>query len=738
MASATRGNVFKEGEVIINEGEEGNFFYMIESGGVDVFIKAKGDAPVVTLSSGAFFGEKALLSDDKRSATCVAKTDVKCLILLRDDFVQMLGDLRDLMDGTYRKRDSIDHASDDEDGTEEGTAATWAKSLPEMHLNNFEIKRTLGVGAFGSVKLVKANGTVFDKEATDGYYALKCISKELVEESGLTNHILNEKAVMSQLSHPFIVRFVSAIQDSQNIYFLLESLLGGELCDMLYSMKKFPEPWAKFYSASVVFAFFHMHSRTIAYRDLKPENLVLDRRGYVKIVDFGLAKKVKDGKTWTWCGTPDYLAPEIILNEGHDWAVDYWALGVLLIELTTGDAPFADDNPMEVYQKILAGNYTVPPNISDELSGLLPKLLNPTPSKRLGRTIGGGGAVLQHKWYADLDCDALLERRIAVPYLPPPRNPEDPSGFDYDQELKDYASHVSGSASTYDGPRLANGMVPRKNNRVSYSLGQGNRHQAKLFELMQNRQNERVEPTTSAADRAAVVRKTIIKLANERQSKRSSMEGSVAGRSVASNFRKTSAMIPEALEEMFEEEGEEELKSSSPRRDSMKRIKSGRSLSAIMAMCDTLALPQPKKRSGSIGALDTARFVEDALQEAPKKRKSLDALSAAVKMVGGDEGLMNSSSTLRSSSTFRRRSDGKLNIAAAIMQLDQEGALEDGHETKKEETMDSFLKVQLMNLALAVKAEQTKRDGVAFDQFSLISVKPGSFMIAREKPKTKH
>lgn len=312
-----------------------------------------------------------------------------------------------------------------------------------MHLSNFEIKRTLGIGAFGSVQLVRAHDTAFDKEATDGYYALKCISRELVEESGLlTSHILNEKTVMSQLSHPFIVRFVSAIQDSQNIYFLLESLLGGELCDVLHSMKKFPESWTKFYSASVVFAFCHMHSRMIAYRDLKPENLVLDRRGYVKIVDFGLAKKVKDGKTWTWCGTPDYLAPEIILNEGHDWAVDYWGLGVLLIELTTGEAPFADDNPMEVYQKILAGNYKIAPNTSNKLCDLLPKLLNPKPSKRLGRTIGGGGAVLQHKWYSDLDCDALLERRIAVPYLPPPRNPEDPSDFEYDKELRDYTVSI--------------------------------------------------------------------------------------------------------------------------------------------------------------------------------------------------------------------------------------------------------------------------------------------------------
>lgn len=286
---------------------------------------------------------------------------------------------------------------------------------------------------------------------------------------------------------------------------------------------------------------------------------------------------------------------------------------------------------------------------------------------------------------------------------------------------------MSGSASTYDGPKLADGMPSRKKNRVSYSLGQGNRHHAKLLELMQSRQNEQFEPNASSADRAAVVRKTIIKLANERQSKRSSMEGSATRKSLTSNSQGT-ATIPEVSEEMYKEEEIQSLQSSS-RRSSMKRIKSDRSLSAIMAMCaeagengDALKLPQSKKRSGSIGALNMAKFVEDALQKAPKQRKSLDLLSAAVQMVGGEE-LMDSSSTLRSSSTFRRRSDGKLNVAAAIMQLEQEGALEDGHEVKKDETMDSFLKVQLMNLALAVKAERTKRDGVAFDQFSLISVK---------------
>jgi hypothetical protein len=194
-------------------------------------------------------------------------------------------------------------------------------------------------------------------------------------------------------------------------------------------------------------------------------------------------------------------------------------------------------------------------------------------------------------------------------------------------------------------------------------------------------------------------------------------------------------MIPEEPEEPEELHEEQEDQASPPRRGSIPRNKSDRSLSAIMAMCaeagetgDALTLPQRKARTGSIGSLSTAKFVEDALQEAPKKRKSLDLLSAVAKMGESQEGMANSFSTLHSSrsTTVRRRSTGKFNFAATIMQMEQEGEgpLENGQEVKAEETIDSFLKVQLMNLALAVKAEQTKRDGVAFNQFSLISVKP--------------
>jgi cGMP-dependent protein kinase len=128
----------------------------------------------------------------------------------------------------------------------------------------------------------------------------------------------------------------------------MEALCGGELCEMLYFEAKFPEDWTIFYAASVLTALAHMHERKIAYRDLKTENLVLDESGYVKVVDFGLAKKITSGQTYTFCGTPDYLAPEVILNEGYDWGVDYWGLGVLIYEMTAGVAPFFADNPMDV------------------------------------------------------------------------------------------------------------------------------------------------------------------------------------------------------------------------------------------------------------------------------------------------------------------------------------------------------------------------------------------------------
>lgn len=320
-------------------------------------------------------------------------------------------------------------------------------------LKDLEPLGTLGVGAFGRVKLVRTKKKLIESnddkkdrepstETSEGApvqtsdstspqtYALKILSKYSIVESGLQDHVMTEKKIMEELKHPFILNFHGALQDDKHIYFLLEVLLGGELFKFLRTETQFPESWSRFFSASVLLAFCELHERKIAYRDLKPENLVMDSNGFLKLVDFGLAKKVKSGKTWTLCGTPDYLAPEVILNEGHDWAVDYWALGVLIYEMTAGSPPFYADDPMEVYEKILSGHVSIPNHFSRGLADLVKKLLRTYQSKRLGRTKGGTAAVMKHKWFSGFDWDALMKKTMDVPIKPKVKNMEDISNFD--------------------------------------------------------------------------------------------------------------------------------------------------------------------------------------------------------------------------------------------------------------------------------------------------------------------
>lgn len=410
MALALERDTFKAGDVIIREGEKGDIFYIIEDGLVDV---QKDGSKVAELTTGQFFGEKALLSEDVRQATCVAQNEVKVLFMMRDDFVLMLGDMQDLLDGKSTEQESL-------------TSQEITKSAQlSVTLDDLEIGRTLGIGAFGRVKLVKVK-----TDPSSPTYALKCQAKKAIVENGLQDHVMNEKTIMAELDHPFILKYFCAMKDDRYIYFVLELLLGGELFTFLRNETQFPESWSRFYSASVLMAFCQIHGRKIAYRDLKPENLVLDKDGFLKVVDFGLAKVV-NGKTWTLCGTPDYLAPEIILNEGHDRAVDYWALGVLIYEMTAGMPPFYADDPMEVYEKILSGHVSIPSHFSKSLSDIIKKLLKTYQSKRLGNTKGGTGAVMKHKWYSGFNWDALLNRKIDVPIQPKVSGNDDASNFDH-------------------------------------------------------------------------------------------------------------------------------------------------------------------------------------------------------------------------------------------------------------------------------------------------------------------
>lgn len=423
MTISLERETYEKGDTIIRQGNVGDNFYIIAEGDVGVFRsdEAGKESKLAVLHQGGYFGEKALLREDVRQASCIAETRVVCLTLGREDFIDMMGSLDEMMSG---------NSAADKNTAAAATATALSNAnadegsfLLDIQLEDLEVKATLGCGAFGRVKLCRL-------PKTDQYFALKCQAKRSIVESGLQEHVLNEMRVMRKINHPFIAKLYVALQDKGNIYFVVELLQGGELFTHLRNRGKLSEQSARFYAATVVYAFSTLHAKKIAYRDLKPENLVMDHNGYVKLVDFGLAKQLLSGKTWTLCGTPDYLAPEIILNEGHDLAVDYWALGVLIFEMVVGAPPFYAEDPMEVYEKILSGNPAMPTFFTRNLSDLIKKLLRSQQGKRLGNTRGGTAAVVKHKWFSSFDWASMESGEMKAPYVPTINSREDVTNFD--------------------------------------------------------------------------------------------------------------------------------------------------------------------------------------------------------------------------------------------------------------------------------------------------------------------
>jgi len=183
------------------------------------------------------------------------------------------------------------------------------------------------------------------------------------------------------------------------------------------------------YGSMVTSAFAYLHARKIAHRDLKPENLLFDREGYLKLVDFGFAKVIKD-RTWTLCGTPEYLAPEIISNKGHNVGADWWTLGILIYEMLVGQPPFVADNQIATYHKSMRGKYKIPQNFPRAAKDMISKLLCHNPAARLGTWKGGAKDVIQHEFFKPIDWHKLEARQVQVPYVPTLKDPLDTSNFD--------------------------------------------------------------------------------------------------------------------------------------------------------------------------------------------------------------------------------------------------------------------------------------------------------------------
>jgi serine/threonine protein kinase len=254
-------------------------------------------------------------------------------------------------------------------------------------------------------------------------------------------NILNERALLWRVDHPFIIKLFDTYRDRDRLYMLLELVQGGELFNRLQTS---PTPGrittaeARFYGACVLDALAFLHSFSVVYRDLKPENLLIDAAGFLKVVDFGFAKTIAD-RSYTVCGTPEYLAPELLLSQGHDRGVDYWALGILIYEMVAGYSPFADAanaDQVIICKNILRGAVDFPPHVRDkDLKELVLRLLTREVPRRLGCQRGGAADVRAAKFFATVDWDVLRARRAPAPWLPMLSSALDTSNFDtYDED----------------------------------------------------------------------------------------------------------------------------------------------------------------------------------------------------------------------------------------------------------------------------------------------------------------
>ncbi|XP_034126352.1 cGMP-dependent protein kinase, isozyme 2 forms cD5/T2 isoform X3 [Drosophila guanche] len=409
---------YQRGDYIVRQGARGDTFFIISKGKVRVTIKQQDTQEekfIRMLGKGDFFGEKALQGDDLRTANiiCDSPEGVSCLVIDRETFNQLISNL-----------DEIKHRYDDEGALER---IKINEEFRDINLTDLRVIATLGVGGFGRVELVQTNG---DPSRS---FALKQMKKSQIVETRQQQHIMSEKEIMGEANCQFIVKLFKTFKDKKYLYMLMESCLGGELWTILRDKGNFDDSTTRFYTACVVEAFDYLHSRNIIYRDLKPENLLLNDRGYVKLVDFGFAKKLQTGrKTWTFCGTPEYVAPEVILNRGHDISADYWSLGVLMFELLTGTPPFTGSDPMRTYNIILKGIDAIefPRNITRNASNLIKKLCRDNPAERLGYQRGGISEIQKHKWFDGFYWWGLQNCTLEPPIMPTVKSVVDTTNFD--------------------------------------------------------------------------------------------------------------------------------------------------------------------------------------------------------------------------------------------------------------------------------------------------------------------
>ena len=309
------------GNNLVNQGENGSEFFIIKKGIFDMYID---DKYIRSLNENEYFGERALFFNEKNSETAKAKGDCEVFYLEKSDFDNIIkNELKEfLLNRLYLQDDKI-------------------------QLEDLYFYKSLGVGTYGLVSLVK-------NKKNNYFYAIKNISKKQILSCKLMNNIEMEKSILLKIEHPFIVKLVKTLKDEKYIYYLMDYLKGKELFSVIRDIGLLNKEQAQFYIASVILAVNYLHQKKIIFRDIKPENIMVLENGYIKLIDFGTAKELKD-KTNSIIGTPHYMAPEVILGDLYSFEIDYWSIGICLYEFCCGILPFGDneEDPLNIYMAVL-------------------------------------------------------------------------------------------------------------------------------------------------------------------------------------------------------------------------------------------------------------------------------------------------------------------------------------------------------------------------------------------------
>lgn len=281
---------------------------------------------------------------------------------------------------------------------------------------DFEFLRVVGKGSSGKVLLAR-------HRSEGKYYAVKILSKWAILRKNEVRHVMAERDILlKNIHHPFLVGLHYSFQTSDKLYFVLDYINGGELFFHLRCERTFTENRARFYAAEILLALGYLHSLNIVYRDLKPENILLDSQGHIVLTDFGLSKEIGDlmgaEANHTFCGTPEYLAPEMIRQEPYGRAVDWWCLGAVLYEMLYGLPPFYSRNTSEMYDRILNKPLTLRPGISESAKDILSQLLEKDPRMRLGYAEGDFETLKMHSFFLPINWDGLYNKSIKPPFNP--------------------------------------------------------------------------------------------------------------------------------------------------------------------------------------------------------------------------------------------------------------------------------------------------------------------------------